>query len=97
MQISLIYFLFLAPLTSLRVNSKRTKKTPGYSPHPSPLQRCYPELVEGRGEDMVFFTDFCKDSLSKNRKKVEPEFNKARPDLLFYRNVGTEQTQCRFG
>jgi hypothetical protein len=34
-----LFVLFLAPSTSLRVNSKRNKKTPGCRPNPGPLQR----------------------------------------------------------
>ena len=51
--VALIIMFFLVPSTSLRVNSKRNKKTPGCRTHPSPLLRYYPELVEGRDE--VFY------------------------------------------
>jgi hypothetical protein len=91
---ALIIMFFLTPSTSLRVNSKRNKKTPGCRPHPGPLR--------GRGGQVGVFCSliFARLRYAKiyaKRKKVEPEFNKARPDLLFNPSVSHEQTRCRFG
>ena len=89
-----LFFLFLAPSTSLRVNSKRNKKTPGCRPHPGPLRRRGGE--EGVFRSLIFARLRCAKIYAK-RKKVEPEIKKARPDLLFYPSDSHEQTRCRFG
>ena len=88
MPISLIYFLFLAPSTSLRVNSKRNKKTPGCRPHPGPLQRRGGQ--EGVFCSLIFARLRCAKIYAK-AKKVEPEIKNARPDLLFYPSVATNK------
>ncbi len=90
-----LFFLFLAPSTSLRVNSKRNKKTPGCRPHPGPLQR------RGGQAGVLFYSLIferlhCAKIYAK-RKKVEPEIKKARLELLFNPSVSHEQTRCRFG
>ena len=76
----LLYVLFLAPSTSLRVNSKRTKKTPG----------CIIDFFHYFFRSLIFARLRCAKIFAK-RKKVEPEINKARPDLRFYLSVATNK------
>jgi hypothetical protein len=75
-----LFVLFLAPSTSLRVNSKRTKKTPG----------CIIDSFHYFFRSLIFAMLRCAKIYAK-RKKVEPEINKARPDFLFYPSVATNK------